>query len=80
MFIYRMAYRHENGEVEGFAGCGFTEEAAEKDAHRKAGVKCEGIGKPFSLARCINTKAGLTGEEMATVRADWEISARSSTL
>lgn len=35
MYEYRLAYRHHDGEVEGFKGWGFTARAAEEHALRQ---------------------------------------------
>ncbi|GMV81467.1 MAG: hypothetical protein AMXMBFR7_26510 [Planctomycetota bacterium] len=41
MYEYRLAYRHHDGAVEGFTGCGFTREAAERNALNRIREKVE---------------------------------------
>ena len=72
MTRYNIAYRHENGEVEGFSGFAFMgEPEAEKDAIRHARRKCEDIGQTFDLSRLIRSPKELTRAELETVKADW---------
>lgn len=69
-----LAYRHTNGEVEGFSGWAFTGATlADADAVRRVREKCESAGIPFSPARILRSPAGLTPSEVATVRADWKL-------
>lgn len=75
MFTFNLAYRHNNGDVEGFAGVGFTKKTAEVDARRQLARKLE-IIRPFNEPLQINsdqilTKEKCSPEEMASIRQDW---------
>jgi hypothetical protein len=80
MIICRLAYRHANGELEGFAGCGSTPQAACAHAERKIASKLACCRLAFDRARIVRSANGLSKEEMATLRADWKISERSLVL
>lgn len=88
MYVYRVAYRHENGDVEGFVGTGINETAAKQDAYRKirqkitflasiqekSGLECSVEINPERL--CVSG-AGLTAEELESIKNDWKVSERS---
>jgi hypothetical protein len=76
VFEFLIAYRHQNGDLEGFAGVGFKPESAQQDAYRKMQQKCFALRQPFVEERVVSDK-GLAAEDLATIQADWEISRRS---
>lgn len=78
MYIFRMAYRHSNGEVEGFCGCGSSQAAAERDAERKVRSKCLALDQIYDRNRRIDSVRGVDKAEMEIIRADWKVSERSS--
>ena len=76
MFQCNLAYRHENGEIEGFVGHAlYDKAAAERDCITQMQRKCDmirGFGKtPFSMDRVIRSDTGLTAAEIAQLRQDW---------
>ncbi len=74
MHTYRLAYRHDNGEVEGFVGNAFTDAAtAERNAIRAVTEKCTAIGKAFNHRRILRSFDGLTAVEEALIRQDWGV-------
>jgi hypothetical protein len=74
MIIYRIAYRHANGEVEGFTGSALSgEQAARHNAVRQIQSKCNAIGTVYLAGRTITSFTGLTPEEIKTIQADWKI-------
>lgn len=80
MYEFRLAYRHGNGEVEGFVGVGSTTATARRAAVNKATAKAAVTGTAFDPARLVERAAGLSADELKLVREDWTISARSATL
>lgn len=72
MFLFRLAYRHQNNEVEGFKGVGFTKQTAQADAERNARNKCEAIRQPYDPNRLINNPEGLSPEDLKIIRKDWQ--------
>ena len=73
MFTFNLGYRHHNGEVEGFVGTGFDEDAAKRNAIHKVIRKVEAINLPFVSTTLIYTRIGLTKEEFEQLKKDWEI-------
>lgn len=73
MFEYKLAYRHANGEVEGFVGTGFTESAAQRNAEVKAANKCIDARLPFEWNNLIYSPKNLTKTEMEVVQNDWKL-------
>lgn len=72
MYVSRIAFRHANGEVEGFIGTGFSPEAAEQNADQGIRNKLWSINSPtYSRSRIIRSADGLTPDELATIRRDW---------
>lgn len=76
MFRFNLAYRHGNGEVEGFSAERLTKEAARDAAVAKAREKASHTPHPFKESGLILSDKGLTADERKTVRADWEIESR----
>ncbi len=73
MFEFNAAYRHADGMVEGFVGCGFTAASAKAKAYRAMVEKCEAIGQAFDDGRMITSASALTKDELAIIRADWRM-------
>lgn len=71
MFLYRLGYRHLNGEVEGFIGFGWRKETARSKAVERAISKVEAIENVFDPKRLIENNKKLTPAELETIRADW---------
>jgi len=73
MFAHNIVVRHANGEYEGFSGCGFTAEAAERSAKARAIREIE--AKRLDPARVSYlTKQefdGLDDGTKAMIRKDW---------
>ena len=80
MYRHDLAYRHENGTVEGFTGFGFTTTSAEEDCTRQMRIKCElirGFGpNKFAQEKIIRDESAVTPEEMELIRQDWASGAR----
>lgn len=81
MFRVQLAYRHKNGDVEGFVGFGFTEDGAEQDCIRQMTYKCAVIrdSRPdsgYDATRIIREDTGLSNDEMENIRKDWSSGAR----
>lgn len=79
MFRCNWAYRHENGDVEGFVGHALTDKAAaEQDCIRQMQRKCDmikGFGpSPFSMDRVIRSESDttLTAADKKQVREDFK--------
>jgi hypothetical protein len=78
MTIYRLAYRHGSGEVEGFAASGSDPAAARRRAMAAAREKAARTPTPFSEARLIESRRGLTRAELDLIRADWRLAVLSA--
>lgn len=76
----KLAYRHMNGEVEGFTGVGSNAASAKTNAINKIKNKCAGINQPFYENKVILSVHYLHQDEIPQVREDWKISARSDTI
>ena len=72
MYEFRLAYRHGNGEIEGFTGAGSNIKAARRNAILRAEEKAGHTPHPFDPARLIENADELTPDERATVRTDWK--------
>jgi hypothetical protein len=75
MFTHNIVVRHENGEYEGFSGCGSTAEAAERNAKAKA---TEEIGAkrldPATVSYLTKPEFdALDDGTKAMIRNDWRI-------
>ncbi len=81
-YEHRNAYRHDNGEVEGFLGTGGTKAKAKADAIDQISRKLdqlaasEGHDISFSKSRVIDRPSHLAPEELARVQADWRSGVR----
>lgn len=73
MFHYFLAYRHGNGEVEGFAATRFTRERAQAACEAAIREKVSHTPHAFDPARVIRSKDGITDAEFETIKADWKI-------
>ena len=73
-YTYKLAYRHDNGEVEGFVGTAFHQENARRATILKIIEKVVGIGRQFHPDQVIESVDGLTPDEIATIQNDWKIS------
>lgn len=71
MYEYRLAYRHTDGEVEGFVGRGLTREGAAESALTKILEKVSSIGDKFNKDNVYKNKDKLSAREMEQVRVDW---------
>lgn len=78
VYTHQLAYRHDNGEVEGFKGSDITGDKAKAkaDAIQQVRRKCEAIGQPFNPSRLIENEKGLTDAEIRIVRNDWKVEVR----
>ena len=73
MIRYNIAYRHTNGEVEGFTATRFAEDRAEQACLETIRIKCRKMGHTFDPKRIISNTRELTKKELKTVQADWQI-------
>ncbi len=69
MFVHHIAYRHENGELQGFMGAGLTPSAAHQHCITHARAAVSGLGASFAIARVIGDLAVLTPDQRASVSA-----------
>jgi hypothetical protein len=83
MIEIKLAYRHDNNECEGFTGTSFTNESkARNDAfsqiHKKLAIisELEGTPRLFDKNRVIESKEGLTKDEIAGIECDWRVNKR----
>lgn len=79
MIEYKCAYRHLNGDVEGFVGYGFQHPAALADCHEQIRRKVTfGIlpPVPFDESRIITAPQGLTTAEFESIKNDWKTGLR----
>lgn len=72
----RVAFRHSNGQVEGFAGIGATKAKARADSidqiQKKLKIVAElGTKDTFSKSRLITRVSDLKGAELDKVQCDW---------
>ena len=71
MYRFHAAYEHQNGDVEGFIGYGFSPTSAEEDCIRQIRAKVN-FGTPhFERGRVIRKATKLTQEQRLTVFRDW---------
>ncbi len=78
MFVVNLAYRHTNGDVEGFQGVGSTKAAANRDALNQLYRKLASFQPPEQAdpTRLITRESELTTDELASVRRDWKSNVR----
>jgi len=76
MYIYKIGYRHANGEVEGFVGVGSTMKASKVNAFRAVRVGVSRKLLPFDpkgiIESVVHSEKKLTDEEMVTLQEDWK--------
>ena len=80
-YEHRTAYRHENGDVEGFIGTGSTKARAKADARKQIIRKLSMItdfdaSGVIDTSRIISVLSSLTPEEMYRVRVCWNCGTR----
>lgn len=73
MIRINLAYRHQNGDVEGFSALRFGHAAAEEACFRLIKEKCLALDQEYDPRRVINTHKGLKSEEMKTIQDDWAL-------
>jgi hypothetical protein len=71
MYVYKIGYRHANGEVEGFVGVGSTGEASRVNAINKVSREVEAKLLKFELSRILDSMESVTAVELVTLREDW---------
>jgi hypothetical protein len=71
MWVTQRAYRHANGEVEGFRASALTRKGSEGRVMRAIQDKCKAIGVPFDPERVIYGHEPLTTAEREQIQADW---------
>ena len=81
MYEHRTAYRHENGDVEGFIGTGSTKARAKADAIDQIIRKLSMVtdldnSVVIDTSRIISVLSSLTPEEMYRVRVCWNCGTR----
>ena len=80
-YEHRTAYRHENGDVEGFRGTGRTKARAKADAMEQiirklnmiADLDTSGV---IDTSRIVTLLSGLNSEERDCVRGCWNSGVR----
>jgi hypothetical protein len=77
MYRFGLAYRHGSGEVEGVSASALTSDGARAAAIARAREKAGWTPHPFDERRLIFSLTGLTADERATVKSDWEIDCRA---
>lgn len=81
-YEHRNAYRHDNGQVEGFLGIGGTKAKAKSDAIDQINRKLdqiaatEGHDTSFDKSRVVERPSSLAPEELTKVQADWRAGVR----
>lgn len=70
MFIYNIAIRWHNGELEGFGASALTEHHAKARALQKAVMKSHDIAKTFTLLSSDEYQ-NLSVEEQDSLTEDW---------
>lgn len=68
-----LAYRHQNGDVEGFSALRFGRAAAEEACYRLIKEKCLALDQSYDPTRVINTHKGLKSDEMKTIQEHWAL-------
>lgn len=82
MYQHKLAYRHNNEEVEGFVGIGFTREQAKSDCINQIQLKLKVIEEIdfkkvlFNDQQLIKSFAGLTQREKEQIQSDWKTKLR----
>lgn len=70
---YCVAYRHENGEIEGFAATRFDAARAKEAAMKCMRAEIEAKGLTFNPDRIVESSKGLSAAERVTLQRDWRI-------
>lgn len=79
MYTHNLAYRHSNGEIEGFSFTALSDAATAERLCRASMVEkvtiCHehGTGHPFDESRVIHSDVGLPRHERARLRRDWRV-------
>ena len=75
MFLYQLAYRWANGDVEGFVGSSPTSaDTAERNALALIAQKARDIvGEQWTPDSVIRHESRVTVAELATIKADWKL-------
>jgi hypothetical protein len=73
MFLHNIAYRHLNGEVEGFIGIGSNKDVAKADANRQIQRKLSMFQNPqiLNMDRVITNPNKLSIQELKQVKQNW---------
>ena len=80
--LFNIAYRHQNGEVEGFRGFGLSAETAQEDAVEQIKRKLKTVeewnqdGSIYDESRVIRSFDGLTKDERDLIQKDWKANVR----
>ncbi|WEY79791.1 hypothetical protein P5667_11720 [Bacillus velezensis] len=72
MYEYKIAYRFDNSEVQGFIGIGFTKKSAQENAIRKIENKLGIIGENYNNLRVIKNKNNISHYELKQIKKDWK--------
>jgi len=73
MIRFNIAYRHANGELEGFSAFRFTADAAEQAAIAEIQAKLAIVKIAYDPSRLVRSFAKLTKAEKRQVKADWHL-------
>lgn len=71
MYRHNLAYRHLNGDLEGFSAFRFGKERARAACLQEIRTKCEALQQPYDPARVIKAFGQFSKAEQASVRRDW---------
>ena len=72
MYRHNIAYRFNNGQIQGFTGYAFNKEKAEKDAIAKIRYKLTFLDETFEEKNLINSFNGLDRKEIDLIKNDWK--------
>lgn len=69
--VYQVAYRHIDGNIEGFVGKGQSEDEAESDALRQIQQTCARLRVSFDNHRVIREQSDASPTEQKLLLAQW---------
>jgi hypothetical protein len=69
--VYQIAYRHVDGNIEGFVGKGHSEDEAESDAMRQIQQMCARLKVAFEARRVIRDQSDVSPTEQKLLLAQW---------
>lgn len=76
MFEWKLAYRFDNGQIEGFKGIGTNEESALNDCFRQIKKKLEIVKESYNGKNILNDFTGLSEQQIKDIKTDWKSNLR----